>query len=153
MGFLSPMIVAGFVDSNVSILYKSRGVHNFILWLNLLSKPSCKRFLILANNWSMEKCVFAWKCNVLSVCHRMDDIWFFWSSMVGYLLAIRSQDGISKTWRRWYNKRNKNLGRGMPILLIHIAFVLGLVRFTTKQKKIYDKITYNFKRVPWYFYI
>ena len=116
------------------------------VWLNLLSKPSCKRFWILANNWSMEKCVFAWKRNVLSFCHRMDNIWFFWSSMVGYLLAIRSQDGISETWRGWYKKRNKNLGRGIPIILIHITFVLGIVRFTTQQKKIYDKNNLSFQK-------
>ena len=40
MGFLSPMIVAGFVDSNVSILYKPGRVHNFIFFVTKFVKQA-----------------------------------------------------------------------------------------------------------------
>ena len=77
MGFLSPMIVAAFVDNNVSIVdYKELIQNSTNQFFDIILEIEFRYLYFSANNTGLEGCVSPWKCHVFNICNCLANIWF-----------------------------------------------------------------------------
>ena len=83
MGVVAPMIVAAFVDGNVSIVFSyacfsnSRPSNISILCTTFQFKTHIVYNLLIANGEGLAKCVFACKRDVFDICTCLDNLWDF----------------------------------------------------------------------------